>query len=120
MLWEFINDYDINRNHLYSVRQPRWTHARVLMDMFMHNHDISSPLLVSINRVQCHFEVFFITNITTGDDTRIRENYKNGTLGDTSSTWDWYIEQPSSQDFTRWKWAMTLLVDETQVLHCPL
>ena len=90
------------------------------MDIFMINHDLTTADLISINRVRCYLEVFSLSNIATGDGSKIRPCYKFGLRSNTTSSWDWHEERPPHQDFPRWKWAINLLVNETQRLHTQL
>ena len=90
------------------------------MDILRNKHDILPSILLSINRVHCYLEVYSMTDIATGDGTKIRNNFLLGTPSDSNSIWDWHCESPFSQDFTHWKWAMTLLSDERQILLNPL
>ena len=91
-----------------------------IMDPFINNYVISNPILLSSNRVRCYLQLFFILDIATGDGLKIRNNYAQGYRGDTVSKWDWHKEHPSNEDFVHWKWAMTLLIDERNLLHNPL
>ena len=118
VLWEFVSEHDIILSNSSNVRlSPLRLHDRSLMDIFRIDHDLTPADRISINRVRCHLEVFSLADIATGDGSKIRLCYKLGLRSDTTSSWDWHEERPSSHDFSRWKWAMTLLVDETQSLY---
>ena len=84
------------------------------------DHDIIPTMMTSINRVRGYLEVFTLADIATGDGTKIRQCFIQGTKCDTTSLWEWHEERPSALDFTNWKWAMTLLIDETKKLHKQL
>ena len=90
------------------------------MDIFSKEHDITPTVMTSINRVRGYLEVFTLDDIATGDGTKIRPCFILGIKSDTKSLWDWHEERLSPLDISRWKWAMTLLVDETKKLHTPL
>ena len=91
-----------------------------IMNTFINNYIISNPILLSINRVRCYLQLFFISDIATGDGLKMRNNYAWGHCGDTVSKWDWHEEHPSNEDFVHGKRAMTLLIDERNLLHNPL
>ena len=121
VLWEFVSEHDIQLSNCSHVRlSPSRLHDRAIMDIFILDHDFRASDLTSINRVRCYLEVYSLADIATGDGTMIRQCYKAGLRGDTYSTWDWHKERPSPHDFSRWKWALTFLLDETQRLHVPL
>ena len=121
VLWEFISEHNINvRNAQPNQPQPLRQHDMAIMDTFINNYVISNPILLSINRVRCYLQLFFISDIATGDGLKIRNNYAQGHRGDTVSKWDWHEEHPSNEDFVHWKWAMTILIDERNLLHNPL
>ena len=120
VLWEFVRDHDIDLSHHYSPRMgPLRVNDRALMDI-LKEHDIPTAVSTSINRVRGYLEVFTLADITTGDGNKIRQCFQLGSKSDTKSLWDWHEERPSPLDFSRWKWAVTLLVDETKKLHTPL
>ena len=98
---------------------PQRNNDRALMDIFK-EHDINTTVMSSINRVRGYLEVFTLADITTGDGNKIRPCFLLGSKSDTNSLWDWHEERPSLLDISRWKWAMTLLVDETKKLHTSL
>ena len=111
----FFSEHDIILSNSSNVRfSPLWMYDRSLMDIFRIDHDLTLADLISINRIRYHLEVFSLADIATGDDSKIRPCYKFGLRGDTTSSWDWHEERPSHQDFSQWKWAMNILVDETQ------
>ena len=90
------------------------------MDILSKDHDITPTMMSSINRVRGYLEVFTLADIATGDGAKIRQCFIQGTKSDTTSLWEWHEERPSALDFTNWKWAMTLLIDETKKLHKQL
>ena len=90
------------------------------MDIFSQEHDITTQAKTSINKVRGYLEVFTLSDIATGDGTKIRASFSLGLKSDTRSKWDWHKERPSALDISRWKGAMSLLVDETKKLHTPL
>ena len=121
VLWEFVSEHNIILSNSTNIRlSPLRLHDRSLIDILRTDYDLTPADQISINRVRCYLEVFSLADIATGDGSRIRPCYKYGQRGDTISSWDWHEEQPSCHDFSRWKWALTLLVDQTQRLHTPL
>ena len=117
----FVSEHNINLSNSTNIRlSPLRLHDRSLMDILRTDYDLTPADQISINRVRCYLEVFSLADIATGDGSRIRPCYKYGQRGDTISSWDWHEEQPSRHDVSRWKWALTLLVNQTQRLHTPL
>ena len=86
----------------------------------MRDFTLAQRDIISINRVRCHLEVYSLADITTGNGTKLQHCFKLGEKTDNKSTWDWHEEQPSEHDISRWRWALSLLVDETQRLKTPL
>ena len=92
---------------------PLRVNDRALMDV-LKEHDITTTVMTSINRVRGYLDVFTLADSTTCDGNKIRQYFILGIKSDTKILWDWHEERPSSLDFSRWKWAMTLLVDEAK------
>ena len=121
VLWEFVREHNIDLSHHSSPSMgPLRNNDRALMDILSKDHDITPTMMSSINRVRGYLEVFTLADIATGDGTKIRQCFIQGTKSDTTSLWEWHEERPSALDFTNWKWAMTLLIDETKKLHKQL
>ena len=91
-----------------------------LMEIFTQEHDITTAVKTSINKVRGCLAVFTLAEIATGEGTKILPCFASGIKIDTKSNWDWHEERPSVLDSSRWKVAMLLLVDETAKLHAPL
>ena len=120
-LWEFISEHDINLTSSSPKRpQPLRVNDRALMDIFMEDFDLTETTLKSINQVRCHYKVFSLADIATGDGLRIQGQYLRGFIGNVQSSWEWPLEQPSPRDFKSWREAMHALLDERKFLRSPM
>lgn len=61
-----------------------------------------------------------LADISTGDGVKIHPYFILGVKSDNMSLRDWHEERSSALDLTRWKWAISLLVDEPKRLHTQL
>ena len=73
VLWEFVSEHDIDLSHHSSSRMgPLRINDKALMDIFYQEHDITTTVKISINKVRGYLEVFTLADIATDDGTRIR------------------------------------------------
>ena len=120
-LWQFVSEHDINLSSTSPRRpQPLREHDQAIMDILLKDYDLPVKTLQSINRVRCHFKVFSVADIATGDGLQIRNQFISGLVEQNESIWEWPLEQPSNVDFKCWKHAMNLLLDERKSLKTPL
>ena len=95
VLWEFIAEHDISlRSSQPRQPQPLRQYDVFIMDTLLQEDNVSTFILLSINRVRYIFQLFSLADIATGDGLRIRVDYAQERPGDTVSQWYWYEEHP--------------------------
>ena len=89
VLWEFVSEHNIDLSHHSSPRiGPLRVNDKALIDIFNQEHDITTAVKISINKVRGYLEVFTLADIATGDGTKIRPCFVSGLKSDTKSNWD--------------------------------
>ena len=89
ILWKFITEHDTSlRNSLPHQSQLLRQYDIAILDTFLCYHNISTSILLSINRARCYLKLFSLVDITTGNDLRMRADYAQGRPGDTVSQWN--------------------------------
>ena len=91
-LWEFVCGNDIMLTNHGTNMDPSRLHDRALMSILKEDHNISTAVEESINRMKCYLEVLSLADITTGGGTKIRPCLIYCIKGDTISSWDWAEE----------------------------
>ena len=72
-MWHFVSEHNIGLSHHYSSRTGSLrVKDKELMDIFNKEHGITTTVKMSINKARGHLEVLTLTDITTGDGTKIR------------------------------------------------
>ena len=90
------------------------------MDIFINSHLLPLSTLISINRVRCYLQVLALSDITTGDGSRISQCYLLGDKGSSCSTWIWHEEHPTPADFHNWRTIVRSIPSDCGVLSHPV
>ena len=108
--WQFVSEFGIE---LKNDDMPQLSLTREgdrsIMSTLTEVCKLSRKDQISVNRVRCFLQVITIADIATGCGTKIRKCYMMGTRPTTSS-YDWQLEQPCSQDFKLWRKCISCLV----------
>ena len=90
------------------------------MDNFINTLALSLQILVSVNRALCYLQVLTLSDITTGDGSRISRCYLLGERGSLRSTWIWHEERPTPANFQLWRTVVSQIPSTCGVLNHPV
>ena len=102
-LWEYVyeNEITLRVDGLTSLTGQR-IHDRCLMSIAMEIYG-SRNVLCRINRVRIYLEVYWLSDIATGDGERVEECCVEGSkVRARRSKYTWMKEQPSFSDKVQW------------------
>ena len=101
VLWEFVCEHNIDLSHCSFPRMGSLrNNDKALMDILLQEHEITTTVKTSINRVRGYLEVFILADIATEYGIKISPCFVLGIKNDTKSMWDWQKERPSDLDIS--------------------
>ena len=75
----FFSEHNVDLSHHSSLRiSPPRVNDKALVDSFTQEHDLTTAVKISINKVRGRLEVFTLADIVTGDGIKIRPYFASG------------------------------------------
>lgn len=127
-LWEFCDKNDISLRGQYAKPNLPRQHDEFIMEALLSRYrDIfSRSEILAINRCRLYMQVVSLSDIATGDGTRITKKAYRG-ISDSfrSSKWRWAVQiNPTPREWKLWRQALCLFahdsIRQTGTISTPL
>ena len=94
-IWEFTHRHKVELKDSDPVL-PRTLREYdcSLINIFINEKDLSTQVVIALNRVCCYLQVLSLADIAIGDGCIISWRFLHGILGESTRKWIWHEERP--------------------------